>query len=128
MNKGFSITITVIGLAILIPVILIMLFNSRLNNQRGQIKGRIADLHISAAPQSEQCGGDGVDSKPWCDYKYPVAMSEMKKILESAGYSLNSNVSYSNGSFATYKGGNPEVTFRISSNSGITSLYGELSQ
>lgn len=131
-EAGFSTLFIIIMSVIALPIILIALFSVRntatLSHQRHEIESQIADLHIAGEPQSNQCGGDGVDSNAWCDYKYSSSMSIIENALKAAGYQTTNSQSYQGNTEVTYMGGNPKVSFRVSSYNGTTTLYGELSK
>jgi hypothetical protein len=127
-SQGFSTVLAVLGLVVLIPVILLSFHGISLSTRKHQIESQIAGLHISATPQSEQCGGDGVDSNPWCDYKYAVPMTTIEKALAQGGYTLSGSNNFQANTETTFVGGNPKMSFKVSSFNGLTTLYGERSQ
>jgi hypothetical protein len=94
-------------------------------NKQHRIEKNIADLHISVPPESTQCDGDGVDSIPWCDYKFATDMKIIQNALLAANYHEVSHVSFAGRTESTYAGSDPKITFKVSSSSGIISLYGE---
>jgi hypothetical protein len=128
-NQGFStafiMIMSILALIIGAPIVWATAHNMSVNNQKKQIASKIADLHITVTPQKEQCGGDGVDSNPWCDYEYATSPGAISSALLAAGYQQSSTTNYGGNSKVTYKGGNPSMTFDLSSNNGVVTLYGE---
>ncbi len=131
-SRGFStpfiIIMTILAIIILGPVLLVSIHNASVSNKKAQIKNQIENLHIPVTPQSDQCGGDGVDSNPWCDYKYATTPNTIQNALVSAGYHVINTVSYGGNSKITYKSNDSKLSFDVSTSNGITTLYGEQGQ
>lgn len=127
-QKGFSLVLITLGGIFLIPVILLSFHQASLSAKKKQIENAIQGLRISASPVSKQCGGDGVDSNAWCDYKYNGSTTLIDNALAAAGYKTEKNPSYTGNlsSEKLYLGGEPKMSFRVSNYNGVTSLYGEL--
>lgn len=131
-SKGFSklfiAIMLAIGLVILIPIALVASHEASVNNRKRQIQDQIDALHIAATPESTQCDGDGVDSAPWCDYRYTGSATIVEKALLAAGYAEDTSNKLPGSTEHRYVGGNPKIAFRVSASDGVTTLYGEWSQ
>ncbi|TAH33980.1 hypothetical protein EYC59_04145 [Candidatus Saccharibacteria bacterium] len=127
-SRGFSTVLTIVGLVILVPLLLLAFHGISVGNQKHQIEDQIAGLHLQKAPESTQCDGDGIDSNPWCQYEYTIPTTTIEKALQAAGYAQDTSDGSQSNTTHKYIGGNPKMLFKVSTSNGMTVLYGERSE